>query len=207
MSNVLRLIPLAALLWAGFYLLGQARMEYGREDADGTRIMLLYAGLMLVAVCTGILFVLTYLPRIGEAVGNFFFNPSTAIEESPHTPALAAVARGDYRKAIAEYEKVLAQDPGDTVAIGEIAHLHSEKLHDPQRGAEILQQALYRDLPPHARTALAVRLAEICWKHLHDPAQARAALLRVVEEYPGTRHAMTAQHRLHELEKEVAGLG
>ena len=207
MSNALRLITLGGLLWAGYYLLGQARVEYGREDADGTRIMLLFVGLMVVAVCLGIILVVTYLPQIGEALGNVFFNPNTPIEDNPHGDALAAVARGDFRKAIAEYEKVLSKDESDVMAVGEIAHLYSEKLHDPAQGARTIERALGREWSPGAFTALSMRLADIYWKHLKDASRAREILWGVSEKYPDSRHSRAAQHHLQELERLGLGVG
>jgi tetratricopeptide (TPR) repeat protein len=205
MSNVLRLITLGGLLWAGFYLVGQARVEYAKDDADGTRIMLLFVGMMVVAVCLGIILVVTYLPRIGDALGNFFFNPNTPIEENPHGEALAAVARGEFRQAIAEYEKVLSRDESDVMAVAEIAHLYSDKLHDPTEGARTIERALDRNWSPGAFTALSTRLADIYWKQLNDASRARAVLSRVAENFPDSRHSRAAQHHLQELERLAPG--
>jgi tetratricopeptide (TPR) repeat protein len=159
----------------------------------------------VVAVCLGIILVVTYLPRIGDALGNFFFNPNTPIEDNPHGEALAAVARGEFREAIAEYEKVLSRDESDVMAVAEIAHLYSDKLHDPTEGARTIERALDRNWSPGAFTALSTRLADIYWKQLKDVSRARAVLSRVAENFPDSRHSRAAQHHLQELERLAPG--
>jgi tetratricopeptide (TPR) repeat protein len=155
--------------------------------------------MILVALAAGVYFVVSFLPAIGERVGNFFFNPNEPIEKSPHADALAAVARGDYPKAIKAYEDVLDEDSEDSLALSELASLYCEKLHEPARAAIILREALAREWNPEAAAFLSSRLVDVYWKYLNDEQKARDLLLRIIETYAGTRHAANARHRLHGL--------
>jgi tetratricopeptide (TPR) repeat protein len=163
---------------------------------------MLFGGLILVALAAGAFFVVSFLTQIGDAIGNFFFNPNEAIEPNPHSGALAAVARGDYRRAITEYERVLANEPGDTLALSEIARIYCENLHEPEQAVVLLRSALGRDWKPNDTAFLSMRLAEIFSDHQHDLLQARDVLMRLIESLPGTRFAISAQRRLQEIDRQ-----
>ena len=207
MINITRLVIVAALLWGAYALFGQAQTAYSQENVDGTRVVMLFAGMLLVALAAGGVFVISFLPDIGDGIGNFFFNPNEQIEKSPHADALAAVARGDYRKAVTEYEKAFVRDESDTMAVGEITHLYCDKLHEPDNAARYLEKMLDRDWPPEDAAFLSSRLVDVYWNHQHDAQAARSLLLQIMEMLPDTKHAANAQHRLHEIERQLVMQG
>ncbi len=203
MRNITRLLIVLALFWLAYVLFGKARVAYSQEEVDSSQVVMLFAGMLLVAVTAGGFFVVSFLPDIGEGVGNFFFNPNEPVEENPHGKALAAVARGDYRGAITEYERVFEKNPEDTLALSEITHLYCDKLHEPASAAAILEEALNDEWAPEDAAFLSSRLVDVYWNHQGDARRARELLLQVIETLPGTRHAANAQHRLHEIERQV----
>ena len=203
MRNITRLFIVLALLWLAYVLFGKAQAAYSQEEVEASRVVMLFGGMVLVALTAGGFFVVSFLPDIGEGVGNFFFNPNEPVTENPHGKALAAVARGDYRGAIREYEEVFEKDPSDTLALSEITHLYCDKLHEPASAAALLEQSLDHDWLPEDAAFLSSRLVDVYWNHQGDARSARELLMQIIETLPGTRHAANAQHRLHEIERQV----
>lgn len=199
-----RLLLFAGLAWLAFVLFREARAVNNAPDVDATRVIMLFGGVILVGGAAGILFVLMVMPAIGDAVGNFFFQPSQPVEKGPHDHALAAMARGDYEDAIEAYRRALEKDPADPLAYSEIAKISCEHLADAAGAAAILEAALQREWPPDDAAFLSTRLADVYWQHQRDAARARALLLQIIESLPGSRHASNAEHKLKEIEQQIA---
>lgn len=199
-----RILFTLGLVYLTIVLFGEAREAMNAEVTDQSRVVLLFGSVILVGLAAGAAFVLSLLPAIGDWVGNLVFNPNEKIEKAPHSDALAAVARGDYPRAIEEYRKVVDNNARDTLALSEIARLQAEKLKDPAAAAASLEEALENEWAQDEGAFLRSRLAEVYWTHLHDVTRARAVLLQVIESSPNTRHAANAQHRLQEIERQLA---
>lgn len=203
MRSLPRLFVFLGLVWLTLVLFREARIASGKPDVDASRIVLLFGSVVLVGAFTGILFVLMIMPAIGDAIGNFFFQPNARAEKDAHSDAQAALARGDYETAVEEYRKVVEQDPTDTLSYSEIAKISCEHLQDAAAAAEVLEQALERKWPPDDAAFLSARLVDVYWKFQHDAPRARALLLQIIETMPGSRHAANAQHRLQEIERQL----
>ena len=150
------------------------------------------------------MFVVMVMPVLGDMLGNLFFQPSEQIERTSHDEAVGACARGDYEAAIEAYQKALAEDPEDTLAYSEIVKIQCEHFHDPAAGVATLEEALQQEWPVEEAAFLSSRLVDVYWKYQRDARQARALLLQIVETMPGTRHASNAEHRIQEIEKQIA---
>ncbi len=201
MQFLSRLLVVLALGWLAFNLFGQARVASAQEDVDGTQVILLFGGVVLVGAVAGGLFVVSFLPEIGDRIGEYFFNPNEKYEENPHAKALGYVARGDYRGAIEEYQRSWEKNPTDTLALSEITHLYCDKLHDPAPAAAILEGALNREWATEDAAFISSRLVDVYWTHLRDGNRARVLLQEVVETLPNTKYAANANHRLQEIDR------
>lgn len=199
-----RLILFLGLAWLTYYLFSQARAANTQEDVDATRVVMLFGGVVILGGITGVLFVVMVMPILGDVIGNLFFQPSEQIERTAHDEAVGACARGDYEAAIEAYQKALAEDPEDTLAYSEIVKIQCEHFHDPAAGAATLEEALQQEWPVEEAAFLSSRLVDVYWKYQRDARQARALLLQIVETMPGTRHASNAEHRIQEIEKQIA---
>lgn len=204
MSALPRLLLFLALAWLTLLLFHEARVTTSQPEADAGRVVLLFGAVVLVGGFTGILFVLMVMPQVGDAIGNFFFQPNQQIEKDPHADAQAAVARGEYDVALEEYSQIIAANPDDTLAYSEFAKISCETLNDPATAREVLEEALGREWAPEDAAFLSFRLVDVYWKYQRDVKSSRALLLQIIETMPGTRHAANAEHRLREIEHQLA---
>jgi tetratricopeptide (TPR) repeat protein len=199
-----RLLIFLGLAYLSFVLFHEARIASKNPDIDPSKVVMLFAGVVLVGGTAAILVVVFIMPRIGDAVGNFFFQPSQEIEKDPHSAAAAALARGDYETAVEEYRQIVEKDPTDTLSYSEIAKISCEHLDDALGASSVLEQALQREWSPEDAAFLSTRLVDVYWKYQHDARSARALLLQIIEGMPGTRHAANAEHRIRDIEQQIA---
>lgn len=183
--------------WVGFGLLVILWLAVEIPKLD---IGTLFAVVVLGGCVLGILVAKFILPRVGDAVGAFIYWSGEIAGPESSSKAAAKLAQGDYTGAIAEYEKILVSNPGDTLAISEIAKLHAEKLNDPQRAMAFLEtQISSRSWSEEDGAFLLFRLADVHEEALHDFDGALEVLGRVISRFPNTRHSANAHHRLHEI--------
>ena len=205
MRFFVRLIFTGALAWLGWWLFKEARAQSQIENADASKTIILFVGIILTATIAGLLVALTLVPMIGDFAGSFFFTPGgRLIEKNPHSEAVAKLAQGDALGAVAAYRAVFARDPSDTLALSEAARICCEKLGDAETAASILEEALARDWPQDQAAFIANRLVDVYWNFLADAQRARAMLTQIIDSMPGTRHAANARHRLEEIESALA---
>jgi len=162
----------------------------------------LFAVVLVGGCLLGVLAVRFILPRIGDAVGAFFYSSGEIAGPESSSKAAARMAQGDFTGAIAEFETMLASNPGDTLAISEIAKLLAEKLDDPQKAAAFLEtQISSRSWSEEDGAFLLFRLADVHEQALHDFDGALEVLGRVISQFPNTRHSANAHHRVHEIQQ------
>lgn len=199
-----RLLLFLGLAYVTFVLFHEASLARKNPDVDPSKIVLLFAATVLVGGSAAIIVVVMVMPSLGDAVGNFFFQPNDEIEKDPHHSAQAALARGDYAGAVGEYKQIIAADPTDTLSYSEIAKISCEHLDDAPGAAATLEEALQREWSADDAAFLTARLVDVYWKYQRDIRSARALLIQIMENMPGTRHAANAEHKLKEIEQQIA---
>ncbi len=143
------------------------------------------------------------LPWLGDSVATFFYSSGDKITSSPELRAASKVAQGDYEGAIADFEKILAANPQDIMAISEIAKLRAERLHQPEEAVRHLREWLSRaGWNAEDEAFLQFRLIDLLLAQGRQ-AEAEMMLGEVMENHAGTRHAANARHRLNELRASV----
>lgn len=210
LTRAIYVLVILGLIWFMVVLFRESQALRSEEMVDGTKVMLVFLALIILAVVVGALVATTIVPQIGETIGNFFFNPNEEIEKQPHTDAVAKLAQGDYEGAIDEFKKCLADNPDDMHAASEIVHIYCDKLVDIDAAEAFLEEALQKEWPPEQGAFLASRMVDIYWNYRHDAMRAKHVLAQIAETMPDTKHAANAVHRMHEIDRilmdEEAGI-
>ncbi len=198
---------LAALAW-GFFSQYREISAIPTDDPryDPSRVVTMFLLLLAVGIAAGTVFALSVLPILGDQIGQFFYAPGTEVEKSPHAPALAAVARGDFEAAVVAYQAIIEQNPADTHAISEAARLLSEKLERPADAAAFLEGQLEREWGMDDLAFVANRLVDVTWNYQRDLNRSRELLQQIVDALPETRHSANASHRLRDIQREFESL-
>ena len=151
------------------------------------------------AAVLGLMGVAFFLPVIGDRIGAFFYSSPEKVEPDPGTKARALVAQGDYEGAIQAYLDVAKAMPEDRLPVVEAMRLAREKLHDPRRAIAIVEDAVdNRAWPEDDAAYFLFRLVEMNEEDLQDRQAAATYLQHVVANFPGTRHAANAIHKLRD---------
>jgi tetratricopeptide (TPR) repeat protein len=195
-----RLITQICLI--GFFILAVLWVagNWGSEAWEANPIMPLISVIVL-AICGGIFFVMVILPKLGDAVGTAMYSSGEEVKADGSMRAAARMAAGDYDGAIDEYKKVIAEKPGDPFPVSEIAKIYAEKFKDPNRALTYLQAHLESHEWAEDNAAfLMFRIVDI-HMHEHHLEEAKDILEQVVGNFPGTRHAANAKHKINEVEQ------
>jgi tetratricopeptide (TPR) repeat protein len=198
-----RVLIVLALSWLAIVIFLEARDHQMSDNADPTKLIVLFLSVIAVAVITGALVALSLVPAIGDLMGGFLFNPNERVEKSPHADAMAKMAQGDYEGAIKEYRAAYERDPNDTLALSEIGHIYCDKLGNYEAAAETFESALQEELPPDTAAFISSRLVDVYWNYQRDAIRARQILIQIAENMPDTKHAANAQHRLREIDQSL----
>jgi tetratricopeptide (TPR) repeat protein len=184
------------LLWLALTLFGQARDAMKAEVPDGTRVVSLFAAIVVIGLVTGIVFVTTCMPSVAEWAGNLFFNPSQRLDDTPQTRALEALGQRDYETALQQYKKAWEINPSDESILAEITKIACEKLARPAAAATFFQDALEAELTIEEASALRLELAQVDGLELGNVARAKQLLARVIDDLPNTRYSARANSLL-----------
>ena len=187
--NVRRLLAVGVLGTAAFALV---------RSAPKLDVPTLFALTMLLALAGAMVFARIVLPWVGDAVGTFFYSSGEKLSTGGNDRIAALLARGDYLGAVREYEKTLAQNPNDLMAVSELAKLRADRLDDAPGALRLLRDALnsasWKD---DERAFLRFRIVDILMQMEGGRSEARAELEDIVTAFPNTRFAANARHRLH----------
>ena len=170
------------------------------QSLEGTRT---FNGILMAiatAAFLGTLFVVVVLPAWASRVSEGVYGSTAEVDEpAAFHEARTLIAKGDYEGAIAAFRAAAAEDPSNRLPWTEIARIQARQLDEPAEAAATLQQALSAwDWPADDRAFLLFRLAEIQNEEMDGRGQAVATLQQVIREFPQSRHAMNAGHRLKE---------
>lgn len=203
MALFFRIMVLGALCWLAYVLLGEVRQASSGDVGDPTHVILLFGGIIVVALGIAAIVGLWIVPAIGERLVCAVYNPGEEVQRDPHSAALAKKASGEWEEAVEEYRKCYRRDPEDSIALNEMVHLYADKLHDPASAAVLLEAELEKEWPQDHAAFLATRLVDIYWNHQQDAVRARQILIQVAETMPDTSYAANAQHRLRDIDKAL----
>jgi hypothetical protein len=195
MGVFLRLLLLAAFLWVGFILYTEAKEQSRLDQPDNTKVVLLFVGTILDGAIVATILALWIVPKIGEGVGGFFFNPGTksrddhAVAIRPGRPHRALP--GDPGQGPGRY----ARDQRDRPHLLPGPWRYGPRRFDHRAGAR-------ERVAAEQSSFLANRLADI-YLLQDDLDPGPRGLMQIAQNMAGTKFAANAQHRMHEIDRAI----
>lgn len=197
------MIIVGALLWLGYVMFLDAHTQQAMENTDQSKIVITFAGVILVALVAGVFLAMSIVSAIGDWMGNVVVNPGEQAAHDPHNDAQARVAQGDYEGAIRIFLEIFEKDPADVHALSEAGRLHAEKRGDIASAAAVFENALQAELPHEQSAFIANKLVDVYWNYQGDAARAKGLLAQIIETMPETKYAANALHRVHEIDRAL----
>jgi tetratricopeptide (TPR) repeat protein len=143
---------------------------------------------------------------MANALLRFVWPGGTAPYEPTYSSEQALAARGDQAGALAAYDAAIRLRPMDPEPRFQAAELLLNS-STPEKAARFLIQARRLCTSNRGRELYATqRLIDLYWGKLHDHPRARSELRRLIERFPGTREAASAQKLLDALSQELPGV-
>ena len=165
----------------------------GEKTFNGILLTFLSAGVV------GIFFVVHLLPILAQRVTHAVYDSAEMVEKDAMHAARSLVAQGEYEGAIAAFKEAALVDPLNRLPWVEILKIQKDNLHDPEAAIATIRHALESQKWEIDDAAYFLfRLAELYEELQGDRAPAIAIMHQVVEQFPGTRHAANANHKLSE---------
>lgn len=173
-------------------------------EIDGITNQRIFTGVLLAflsAGLVGIFFVLQILPSIAHRFTHAIYDSAEMLEHDVMHDARSLLAQGDYHGAIAAFREAAAADPLNRLPWVEIAKIYKDNLGEPAGAVQTIRHALEsQEWEINDAAYFLFRLAELYDEVEGDRASAVAILQQVVEQFPGTRHAANASHKLYDWE-------
>ena len=183
-------------------LIDEARRTHLEGDAAGQHNELIGAGMLLSFVTAGYLglvFVVYALPAIAHKATHAIYDSGEMLETDLMHDARALVAQGDWLGAIEAFREAARELPGQRLPWVEIVKIQRDNLEDIDAAIATTLHVLQTYEWSEADLAYFMfRLAEMYDQNKNDRPAAVAILQQVTEQFPETRHAANARHRLHE---------
>lgn len=185
---------------------GEVGEETAQRGVDATRVAtdLITKKLVLFilgGIAAGVLLMVYVVPAAGDAISTFFYSADEEIAPDASSLAVAKVAQGDYEGAIAEYKKLIEENPNDRFPVIEIAKLYLEKLNNPGAAIDFLEERLNdKEWPVDDAAFMMFRIVDIEVQHRGNPARARELLGMIIQNFEGSRHAANAEHKIEEID-------
>ncbi len=165
----------------------------GVQTFNGILLAFLSAGLV------GIFFVFQVLPAIAHRFTHAIYDSAEMVESDPMHDARSLFAQGNYEEAIDAFKQAAEADPMNRFPWVEIAKIQRDNLKEPQAAVATLREAIEaHEWEVNDAAYFMFRLAELYDEDLENREYAAQILEQVCEEFPETRHAANARHKLHD---------
>ena len=176
-----------------------AKLKDAESALEGEK---LFNGILLTflsAGVAGIFFVVYLLPFFAQRVTHAVYDSAEMIERDAMHDARSLMAQGEYEAAIGAFKNAAAADPLNRLPWVEIAKVQKDNLGDPAAAIETIRYALESQAwEANDAAYFLFRLAELYDEVQGDRESAVAIMNQVVDQFPGTRHAANASHKLHD---------
>ena len=156
---------------------------------------------IILAAGVGFVVVQWVIPMLGDAVSTATFSSGEQAGPNPNAKAISFMTQGKYQEALAEFQRLAAENPTDRYPVMESVKLQLGKLEDVDGAMATLHKALELEWPEEDATFFAQRLADLYYEEKGDTASAKEMLNHIIQQFPGSPAAGNATHRLREIEE------
>jgi tetratricopeptide (TPR) repeat protein len=168
-----------------------------------------FNGVLLTIFCAaliGVVAVIDVLPAFAHRVTHAVYDSAEMMEYDVMHDARSLVAQGDFLGAIEGFKKAATADPLNRLPWVEIVKIYKDNLHDSASAIQTIRDVLEaQEWELDDAAYFMFRLAELYDEFEKDHVSAVSIMNQVMEQFPGTRHAANASHKLHEWsEREAA---
>jgi tetratricopeptide (TPR) repeat protein len=169
----------------------------GTKTLNGVLLAFLTAGLV------GMVVVADILPAFANRVTHAIYDSAEMMEHDVMHDARSLLAQGDFAGAIEAFKKAAAAEPLNRLPWVEIAKIYKDNLQDSASAIQTIRYALEsQEWEVKDAAYFLFRLAELYDEVEGNRESAMAIMQQVIDEFPGTRHAANAAHKLHEWASE-----
>ena len=180
-----------------------AKLEEEVQGLEGTKTFNGVLLAFLTAGLVGMVVVADILPAFANRVTHAVYDSAEMMEHDVMHDARSLLAQGDFYGAIEAFKKAAAADPLNRLPWVEIAKIFKDNLQDPASAIQTIRYALEsQEWEVNDAAYFLFRLAELYDEIEGNRDSAMAIMQQVVDEFPGTRHAANAAHKLHEWTSE-----
>lgn len=156
---------------------------------------------IILAAGVGFVVVQWVIPMLGDAVSTATFSSGEQAGPNPNAKAISFMTQGKYQEALAEFQRLAAENPTDRYPVMESVKLQLGKLEDVDGAMATLHKAMELEWPEEDATFFAQRLADLYYEEKGDTASAKEMLNHIIQQFPGSPAAGNATHRLREIEE------
>jgi len=178
------------------YLTGIA----AERDQTADSMLSVGAPFMITVVYGGVLVVLYLLPMVVDRMSQELIGSTEQVEQDALSIAKEALADEDYPEAIRLYREIWLADPSNRSPILEIVKIQREHLKSPILAVATIEEALESDAwESDDRAFFLFRMVDLYEDDLNDKKEVVELLKKALSEFPNTRHAANAKHRLTQM--------
>lgn len=150
-------------------------------------------------VCTGIL--ISYvLPWLADRVSNSVYSSNSSTNDDPQWKAIALRNNERYEEAIAAFREIDSENPLDRFALTEIYQIQQKNLADQEAAWKILEEGASRNWATIDDKAwFYTEMTRLASEVLQQEDLEISLLEKTIQNFPETRFAANANHRLQQL--------
>lgn len=179
-----------------------AKIAKLKEEVHTKESVRIFNGVLLTIFCASLIAVVAVidvLPAFAHRMTHAVYDSAEMMENDVMHDARSLVAQGDFEGAIEGFKKAAAADPLNRLPWVEIVKIYKDNLHDPAAAIQTIRDALgSQEWELDDAAYFMFRLAELYDDFENNGPAAIAIMNQVMEQFPGTRHAANAGHKLHE---------
>lgn len=168
------------------------------KDVAGRLLMLFFLIPVLV-----ILIAPDLIRGTAKSIISFIYPETGGKVPKEYSIAKKYAAEHEFKEAIEEYRKILANTPQDVMARSAIAEIYADKLNKPEQAIEEYRRLLLKNPQETLWVYSANRIADIYLTQLVNHEKAIEQIKEIIEKFPGSDSASKALQRIENIKRNL----